>query len=212
MIARPEARRVALRWIAKADEDLAAAERLMSLDDSLAAVVCFHCQQAVEKPITGHEARSAIAVATDVRRAVGRALDSTSAPAWPWHPGRCLRCPPAAGHRARGAARGQGGGHRALGLRGAAAVLAGFFRKEGLGGDLSGPCRRWVASTGEDNTLRLWPMPDLSKPPLHTLPRSELIAKLKSLTNLRAVRDATSATGWKIELGPFPGWKDVPTW
>jgi WD40 repeat protein len=74
------------------------------------------------------------------------------------------------------------------------------------------PDRRWVASTGEDNTLRLWPMPDLAKPPLHTQPRAELIAKLHSLTNLRAVRDAASPTGWKVDVGPFPGWKDVPTW
>jgi HEPN domain-containing protein len=49
MSARPEALRVARRWIAKAEEDLAAAERLLSLDDSLAAVACFHSQQAVEK-------------------------------------------------------------------------------------------------------------------------------------------------------------------
>ena len=49
MTARPESLRVARRWIAKADEDLAAAERLLSIDDSLAAVVCFHSQQAVEK-------------------------------------------------------------------------------------------------------------------------------------------------------------------
>jgi WD40 repeat protein len=74
------------------------------------------------------------------------------------------------------------------------------------------PDLKWVASTGEDNTLRLWLMPDLSKPPLHTLPHDELLAKLKSLTNLRAVRDPKSSTGWTIELGPFPGWKDVPTW
>jgi WD40 repeat protein len=74
------------------------------------------------------------------------------------------------------------------------------------------PDLRWVASTGEDNTLRLWPMPDLEKPPLHTLPHGELIAKLKSLTNLRAVRDPESPTGWTIELGPFPGWRDIPTW
>jgi len=54
-------------------------------------------------------------------------------------------------------------------------------------------------------TIRLWPMPDLSKPPLHTLPRQELIAKLKSLTNLRVVRDEESPTGWKLTHDPFPG-------
>jgi WD40 repeat protein len=74
------------------------------------------------------------------------------------------------------------------------------------------PDLRWVASAGEDNTLRLWPMPDLTKPPLHTLPHDELLAKLRSLTNLRAVRDPASDTGWTIELAPFPGWRDVPTW
>ena len=71
---------------------------------------------------------------------------------------------------------------------------------------------RWVASVGSDTTLRLWPMPDLDKPPLHTLPHDELIAKLKTLTNLRAVRDEESSTGWKIEVGPFPGWETVPSW
>jgi len=55
-------------------------------------------------------------------------------------------------------------------------------------------------------------MPDLSKPPLHTLPYEALLAKLRSLTNLRAVRDPTSATNWTIEVGSFPGWKNVPTW
>jgi WD40 repeat protein len=74
------------------------------------------------------------------------------------------------------------------------------------------PDLKWVASSSQDETLRLWPMPDLSKPPLHTLPREELIAKLKSLTNLRAVRDEESSTGWKIEVGPFPGWAEVPEW
>jgi len=55
-------------------------------------------------------------------------------------------------------------------------------------------------------------MPDLSKPPLHTLPHDELLAKLRSLTNFRAVRDSASSTGWKIEIGPFPVWKNVPIW
>jgi WD40 repeat protein len=74
------------------------------------------------------------------------------------------------------------------------------------------PDRLWVASIGDDETLRLWPMPDLSKPPLHTLPHDELVGKLRSLTNIRAVRDLESPNGWTIELGPFPGWKDVPRW
>ncbi len=74
------------------------------------------------------------------------------------------------------------------------------------------PDLRWIASSGQDKTLRLWPMPDLSKPPLHTLPHDELLAKLRSLTNLQAVRDPTSDTGWKVEIGPFPGWETVPEW
>jgi len=83
-------------------------------------------------------------------------------------------------------------------------------------GDFSGiaisPDLRWIASSSQDDSLRLWPMPDLSNPPLHTLPHDELIAKLHSLTNLRAVRDDESSTGWKIEVGPFPGWAEVPSW
>ncbi len=74
------------------------------------------------------------------------------------------------------------------------------------------PDLRWVASVGSDSTLRLWPMPDLSKTPLHTLPHEELIAKLKTLTNVRVVRDEESSTGWTLTHEPFPGWETVPTW
>jgi len=70
---------------------------------------------------------------------------------------------------------------------------------------------RWVAAM-DGAGVRLWPMPDMTKPPLHTLPHQELLAKLDSLTNLRVVPDPSSATGWKLDVGPFPGWKDVPTW
>jgi WD40 repeat protein len=73
------------------------------------------------------------------------------------------------------------------------------------------PKGRWIASASGPG-IRLWPMPDLSKPPLHTLPREELIAKLKTLTNLRVVRDEESATGWTLTHDPFPGWETVPTW
>jgi WD40 repeat protein len=70
---------------------------------------------------------------------------------------------------------------------------------------------RWIYTLA-GGEIRQWPMPDLSKPPLHTLPREELLAKLKTFTNLRAVRDEESSTGWKLEVGPFPGWAEVPTW
>jgi DNA-binding winged helix-turn-helix (wHTH) protein len=42
--------------------------------------------------------------------------------------------------------------------------------------------------------------------------RYRLIAKLGTFTNLRAVRDPDSPTGWMVEVGPFPGWETVPTW
>ena len=47
---------------------------------------------------------------------------------------------------------------------------------------------------------------------LDSLSHDELIAKLHSLTNIRVVRDEESATGWKLVVGPFPGWETVPTW
>ena len=74
------------------------------------------------------------------------------------------------------------------------------------------PLGRWIASGGQDGTLRLWPMPDLSKPPLHTLPREQLIAKLETLTNIRVVREEASPTGWTLTHEPFAGWTEVPTW
>ena len=48
--------------------------------------------------------------------------------------------------------------------------------------------------------------------PLNTLPHDELMTKLKSLTNLRVVRDQDSATGWTLTHEPFPGWETVPVW
>jgi WD40 repeat protein len=73
------------------------------------------------------------------------------------------------------------------------------------------PDGQWIASAS-GGEIRLWPMPDVTKPPLHTLPHDELLAKLRALTNLQVVEDAASPTGYKLDIGPFPGWKDVPTW
>ena len=72
--------------------------------------------------------------------------------------------------------------------------------------------RRPVDRFDAGSDIRLWPMPDLSQPPLHTLPHDALLAKLDSLTNVRVVEDPAASSGYKVELGPFPGWKDVPTW
>jgi WD40 repeat protein len=65
---------------------------------------------------------------------------------------------------------------------------------------------RWIASSGTDLEIRVWRMPDLSQTPFHALPRQSLLDRLLELTNLRAVEDPSSATGWQIRLDPFPGW------
>ena len=52
----------------------------------------------------------------------------------------------------------------------------------------------------------------LSKPPLHTLPLDQLLAKLRELTNLQVIEDEALLTGYRLEIGPFPGWETVPEW
>ena len=53
-------------------------------------------------------------------------------------------------------------------------------------------------------------MPDLSAPPLHTLPYDELLATLRALTNVRLIEDADSPEGWSLTFEPFPGWNVTP--
>jgi len=74
------------------------------------------------------------------------------------------------------------------------------------------PDGRWVASGGADRRVRLSPVPELSRTPLQLLPIAELVARLRTLTNLRAVEDPESLTGWTLDIDAFPGWEKVPTW
>jgi hypothetical protein len=84
----------------------------------------------------------------------------------------------------------------------------------GTPGDLQiSPDGRWIAALTPSG-ITLWPMPDLSRAPLHTLPHDELMATLKAMTNLRAVPDEESYTGYRLEpdFSSYRGWAEVPTW
>jgi WD40 repeat protein len=73
------------------------------------------------------------------------------------------------------------------------------------------PKGRWVASGAlKDSEIRLWPIPE--GVPFHTLDHDEFLDKLRALTNMRAVPDTTSDTGYRIDYSEFPGWEKVPTW
>jgi WD40 repeat protein len=88
-----------------------------------------------------------------------------------------------------------------------------LFGHEGLVRSVAiSPDGQYIASVGDDRFVRLWPMPDLTKPPLHTLPHRDLLTKLRSLTNLRAIRNPTATAGWSLEIGAFRGWEEVPEW
>jgi hypothetical protein len=54
-------------------------------------------------------------------------------------------------------------------------------------------------------------MPDVIKTPLHVQPLASLLAALRELTNLEVVEDPASSAGYRLEVGPFPGWKTAPT-
>jgi WD40 repeat protein len=73
------------------------------------------------------------------------------------------------------------------------------------------PSGQWIASVGEDGTVRLWPMPEGR--PIHTLPRDELLARLRSLTNYRVAADPASPSGYRLDSEHFQGWnREAPSW
>jgi hypothetical protein len=46
--------------------------------------------------------------------------------------------------------------------------------------------------------------------PFHTFLYDEIVERLRSFTNLRVVPDNASDTAYRIDVGPFPGWKTLP--
>jgi WD40 repeat protein len=75
------------------------------------------------------------------------------------------------------------------------------------------PDARWIAAVrlGSPN-IELWPVPDLSRPPLYSLPHDQLLERLRTLTNLRVVEHPEAPDLWAYDLEPFPGWETVPEW
>jgi len=73
------------------------------------------------------------------------------------------------------------------------------------------PDGRWIAAgSGNENVIRLWPVPDVSKTPLHVLSHDEFLARLKTQTNHRIVPVDRARSGYRQIHDPFPGWEDLP--
>lgn len=72
------------------------------------------------------------------------------------------------------------------------------------------PAGQWIASIEDRGTVRLWRMPEGK--PFSTLPYNELLNRLRVLTNVRAVVDKASSTGYRIRYAPFPGWEKAGNW
>jgi WD40 repeat protein len=69
------------------------------------------------------------------------------------------------------------------------------------------PDSRWIVSATQSE-IRLWPMPDLTSVPIHTLPTEEFVRELHAKTNLRVLEDSETNEGWRLEPIPLPVWKE----
>ncbi len=67
-----------------------------------------------------------------------------------------------------------------------------------------------IASAAVDGTIRLWTMPDVSRPALQTLPLDELLARLRAFTNARVVRDDAAPERYRVEWEPISRWPRHP--
>lgn len=85
-----------------------------------------------------------------------------------------------------------------------------FGHKDRIWGVAFTPDGGRLVSAGDDGAIRVWPVPD--GPPFHTLAYHELLERLRAMTNHRAVKDESSASGYKLEAEAFKGWENVPTW
>jgi WD40 repeat protein len=74
------------------------------------------------------------------------------------------------------------------------------------------PDGRWLAAAGDSPKIHIWPVPDVTKVPLHRRPVDALLAVLRTHTNLRAVPDSASPGGYALKPDPFPGWAKLPEW
>lgn len=73
------------------------------------------------------------------------------------------------------------------------------------------PNNHWIASSELSHPLvRIRPMP--KGQPIQTLPYLQLLAHLRTLTNIRIVADTTSTSGYRTKFEPYRGWEKVPEW
>jgi WD40 repeat protein len=85
--------------------------------------------------------------------------------------------------------------------------------QEGRTGALAfSPDGRWLAAAGEAFSMRVWPVPGMTRTPAHMRSHDEFLAFLRSHTNLRAVPDGVLPGGYRLEAGPFAGWRTPPEW